>query len=148
MKYMDMAVKDALTGIQKGEGGPFGALVLKDDQVISIGHNTVLKDNDPTAHAEINAIRQACQKLNTYDLKDCVLFATSEPCPMCLSAIIWSNIKTVYFGTNRKEVANIGFRDDFIYNYLDGKEKNILKIENIKSIKCEDLLKKYNNTIY
>lgn len=148
MKYMDMAVKDALTGIQKGEGGPFGALVLKDDQVISIGHNTVLKDNDPTAHAEINAIRQACQKLNTYDLKDCVLFATSEPCPMCLSAIIWSNIKTVYFGTNRKEVANIGFRDDFIYNYLDGKEKNILKIENIKSVKCEDLLKKYNNTIY
>ena len=148
MKYMDMAVKDALTGIQKGEGGPFGALVLKDDQVISIGHNTVLKDNDPTAHAEINAIRQACQKLNTYDLKDCVLFATSEPCPMCLSAIIWSNIKTVYFGTNRKEVANIGFRDDFIYNYLDGKEKNILKIENIKNVKCEDLLKKYNNTIY
>ena len=148
MKYMDMAVKDALTGIQKGEGGPFGALVLKDDQVISIGHNTVLKDNDPTAHAEINAIRQACQKLNTYDLKDCVLFATSEPCPMCLSAIIWSNIKTIYFGTNRKEVANIGFRDDFIYNYLDGKEKNILKIENIKNVKCEDLLKKYNNTIY
>ena len=67
---------------------------------------------------------------------------------MCLSAIIWSNIKTVYFGTNRKEVANIGFRDDFIYNYLDGKEKNILKIENIKNVKCEDLLKKYNNTIY
>ena len=147
-EYMKLAVQEAEYGVNNKEGGPFGAVIIKNDKVVASSHNTVLLDNDPTAHAEVNTIRKACKKLNTYDLSDCILYTTSEPCPMCASAIIWSNIKTVYYGTDRKDVANIGFRDDFIYNYLSGKEANVLNISQLDREKCLDVLNNYKNTIY
>ena len=147
-EYMKLAVQEAEYGVNNKEGGPFGAVIIKNDKVVASSHNTVLLDNDPTAHAEVNTIRKACKELNTYDLSNCILYTTSEPCPMCASAIIWSNIKTVYYGTDRKDVANIGFRDDFIYNYLSGKEANVLNISQLDREKCLDVLNNYKNTIY
>ena len=94
------------------------------------------------------AIRDACRTLNTYDLTGCKIYTTSEPCPMCLGAIIWSNIKEVYYSTNRKDVDEIGFRDEDIYDYLEGKNNKIIKLEKIENDKCEKLLDSYKNTIY
>ena len=147
-EYMKLAVQEAEYGVNNKEGGPFGAVIIKNDKVVASSHNTVLLDNDPTAHAEVNTIRKACKELNTYDLSNCILYTTSEPCPMCASAIIWSNIKTVYYGTDRKDVANIGFRDDFIYNYLSGKEANVLNISQLDREKCLDVLNDYKNNIF
>ena len=112
-------------------GGPFGAAVVKDGKLISVASNTVLRDNDPTAHAEINAIREACKKLGTYDLTGCELYATGAPCPMCLSAIIWANIKKVYYSGTPEEAAEIGFRDDFIYSFIksDGQDISVLEMK-------------------
>ncbi len=147
-EYFDKAIELAKEGVKNLEGGPFGAVVVKNNQIIGYGNNKVLKEKDPTAHAEIVAIRDACKRLNTYDLTHCVIYSTSEPCPMCLSAIIWANIKEIYFVTNRKEVAKIGFRDDMIYNYLENKEKDILEIHQIQNKKCQELLESYNNELY
>ena len=100
------------------DGGPFGAVVVKDGAVISEGWNTVTSTNDPTAHAEINAIRSACRALNMYDLTGCVIYSTTEPCPMCLSAIYWARCDALYFGNTRDDAARIGFDDAFIYEEL------------------------------
>lgn len=149
MNYLEEAVKLALKGIEKEEGGPFGAVVVNSKgYIIGYGNNQVLKQKDPTAHAEVVAIRDACRTINSYDLTGCTIYTTSEPCPMCISAIIWSNIKEIYYGTNRKEVAKIGFRDDLIYNYLEGHEKDIIKIEKIENKECKSLLNEYKDTIY
>ena len=94
---MRLCIEEAVNGVNQGEGGPFGAVILKDGELIAVAHNTVIKTNDPTAHAEINAIRQASQKLQRFDLSDCILVTSSEPCPMCLSAIMWAGIKKVYY---------------------------------------------------
>ncbi len=147
-EYFDKAIELAKIGVKNLEGGPFGAVVVKDNKIIGYGNNKVLKEKDPTAHAEIIAIRDACKRLNTHDLTGCVIYSTSEPCPMCLSAIIWANIKEIYFGTNRKEVAEIGFRDDMIYNYLENKEKGILEIHQIENKECQELLESYNHEFY
>lgn len=146
--YMNEACIEANKGLENKDGGPFGAVIVKDDEIIASGHNTVLATKDPTAHAEVNAIRKASKILNNYDLSECILYTTSEPCPMCMSAIIWANIKTVYYGTDRKEVANIGFRDDYIYEYLKDKNDIDIKKEQLKTEECEKLLKSYKNTIY
>ena len=103
MNYLNEAIKEANIGLENNLGGPFGAVIVKDNIIIGRGCNKVLKDHDPTAHAEISAIRDACNYLGTHDLTDCVIYTTSESCPMCLSAIMWANIKTIYFGTDRKE---------------------------------------------
>ena len=147
-EYFDKAIELAELGVKNLEGGPFGAVIVKDGKIVGYGNNKVLKEKDPTAHAEVMAIRDACKKLNTHDLKGCVIYTTSEPCPMCLSAIIWSNIKEIYFATDRKEVAKIGFRDDMIYNYLENKEKDILEIHQVENKKCYELLENYNNELY
>ena len=147
--YFEEAIKAARNGMTNGEGGPFGAVVVdKNGKIVGVGNNKVLISNDPTAHAEVTAIRDACKNLNTYDLTGCIIYTTSEPCPMCLSAIIWANIKDIYFSTDRKEVASIGFRDDYIYNYLEGKKKDVLNIKKIENIDCKKLLNDYQNTIY
>ena len=100
--YLEEAEKEAMIGMNNQEGGPFGAVIIdKNKTIIAKAHNQVLKTNDPTAHAEILAIRMACKKLNTKNLSDCIIYSTCEPCPMCLSAIIWANIKKVYYGSNR-----------------------------------------------
>ena len=147
-KYLNEAIKEARIGMNNQEGGPFGAVVVKDGKIIGASHNQVLLRNDPTAHAEVMAIRDACSNLKTHDLSGAVIYSTSEPCPMCLSAIIWSNIKEVYFGTNRIQVGEIGFRDDKIYEYFENNKKELLKVQEIKSKECEDLLKDYNNKLY
>lgn len=127
--FMEIAKNMAENGMNHNEGGPFGAVIVdKEGNVIAKANNRVLIDHDPTAHAEINAIRLACQKLKTYDLQDYILYTSCEPCPMCLSAIIWSNIQKVYFGCTKKDAANIGFRDDMIYEYFSGKHTTILQL--------------------
>jgi len=147
--YFEEAIKLAKNGIKNKEGGPFGAVVVDNKgRIVGYGNNQVLKNNDPTAHAEVMAIRDACRTLNTYDLTGCKIYTTSEPCPMCLGAIIWSNIKEVYYSTNTKDVDEIGFRDEDIYDYLEGKNNKIIKLEKIENDKCEKLLDSYKNTIY
>ncbi len=147
-EYFDYATMVASKGVLNEEGGPFGAVIVKNGKIVGIGNNKVLLKNDPTAHAEITAIRDACKNLNTYDLTGCIIYSTSEPCPMCLSAIIWSNIKEVYYATTRLEVARIGFRDNLIYDYLENKNKNVIKIKKIENKDCKELLNNYKNKIY
>ena len=139
---MKIANDLALDNLKTNAGGPFGAVVVKNNQIVGKGSNQVLKDNDPTAHAEVTAIRDACRFLNTYDLNGCVLYTTCFPCPMCLSAIIWSNIKKVYYANTKEDAADIGFRDDFIYDYLEKLTNNIQdkSVLNLKSMNREDAL--------
>lgn len=109
--YMMLAVQEARKGISQGHGGPFGAVIVKDGNVIAKGHNQVIELNDPTCHGEMMAIREACKVLGTFDLTGCELYTTSEPCPMCKCAIMWANIKKVYYGCSVEDAAAIGFRD-------------------------------------
>ena len=102
----------------KEDGGPFGCVIVKNNEIISEGFNEVTNKNDPTAHAEIVAIRNACNKLNTFNLKGTQMFTSCEPCPMCLSAVYWSHIDKIYYGNNRKDAAKIGFDDSYIYDEL------------------------------
>ncbi len=118
-KFMQIADELSKQNLLTNAGGPFGAVIVKDDTVVGVGNNHVLENNDPTAHAEVMAIRNACQNLKTFDLTGCELYTSCYPCPMCLSAIIWANIKTVYYGNTKEDAADIVFRDDFIYKYLD-----------------------------
>ena len=124
-------------------GGPFGAVIVKDGRIISIEHNTVIESKDATAHAEINAIRNASKKLNTHDLSGCILYTSAEPCPMCLSAIIWANIKKVYYANTKKDANDIGFRDDIIYEYIKGNNKSILELQHIKSEEALEVFNKF-----
>lgn len=123
-------------------GGPFGAVIVKNGEIISKAHNTVVESCDATAHAEINAIRKASKKLKTHDLEGCVLYTSAEPCPMCLSAIIWANIKEVYYANTSDDADEIGFRDDKIYEYLEGSHKRMLKMHHIKSEEAKEV---FNN---
>jgi tRNA(Arg) A34 adenosine deaminase TadA len=100
-------------------GGPFAALVVRDGEVVSKGINSVAEDNDPTAHAEINAIRSAARKLQRFKLHDCVLFTTCEPCPMCLGAVYWTGIPTIYYGNSKEDAGEYGFDDSFIYRQIE-----------------------------
>ena len=125
-EYMKKAKENAEKGIVNKEGGPFGAVIIDEKgKIIANGNNKVLKNNDPTAHAEIVAIREACKNLNTNDLSNCTMYTSCEPCPMCLSAIIWANIKNVYYACSKKDAAEIGFRDDEIYEFIKGNNKMI-----------------------
>ena len=149
---MNKAIESAVNGIRNKEGGPFGAVITdKEGNIIACGNNKVILNNDPTAHAEVIAIRNACQKLNTYDLSNCIMYTTCEPCPMCLGAIIWSNIKTVYYGCDKVDANNIGFRDDMIYEYLNNRELKLLDMHQINREECMKVFKEYannNGTIY
>lgn len=118
---MELAVCEAKTGIYKQDGGPFGCVIVKNDKVVASGHNHVLVNNDSTCHGEIDAIRKAEQKLNTYDLSGCELYTTGEPCPMCLGAIMWANIDKVYYGCTIKDNEIIGFRDDKFDKMMGGR---------------------------
>ncbi len=110
-EFMDIAILEAYKGIENGHGGPFGAVLVKEGKVLAAGHNTVLKDNDPTHHAEINVISQASAKLRDYDLSGSVIFSTSEPCPMCFSAIHWAKIGKIFYGTEIEEARKLGFNE-------------------------------------
>ena len=127
-EYMKIAKDLANDNLKTNAGGPFGACIVKDGKIIGKGSNHVLANNDPTAHAEVMAIRDACKNINSYDLSDCELYTSCYPCPMCLSAIIWANIKKVYYGNTKEDAADIGFRDDFIYEFIGKLSEN--KIDN------------------
>ena len=115
MDFMLQAVKEAFFGIRHNHGGPFGAIIVRNGKIIASAHNTVIKTNDPTAHAEVNAVRKAAKKLKRFDLSDCVIYTNCEPCPMCLAAIEWARIKKVYYSQTRIEAEKIGFSDKAIY---------------------------------
>ncbi len=118
-RFIIKAIQLAFDNVKENTGGPFGAVVVKNGEIISTGQNHVTRLNDPTAHAEIQAIREACQKLNTFQLDDCVLYTSCEPCPMCLGAIYWARPKAVYYACTKEEAAAIGFDDQFIYEQLN-----------------------------
>ena len=144
-KYMLSAIEEARLGIKKGDGGPFGACVVKNGEIIALGHNTVLKDNDPTRHGEMNAIKNACAKLNTYDLSGCELYTTGEPCTMCLCACMWANISHIYYACTIEDNEKIGFRDNKFDDLLGGREKMKDYLEQVDRDEGLKLFDEYNN---
>lgn len=147
-KLLIEAAEEAKKGISNGDGGPFGAVIVDSEgKIISKGHNMVLSSHDPTNHAEVVAIREACRKLGTHDLSGYTIYSSCEPCPMCLSAIIWANIKTLYFGATRKDAARAGFRDDAIYEYLADKNYILIR-EKIDNLDCCKVLDDYEGERY
>jgi tRNA(Arg) A34 adenosine deaminase TadA len=133
-KFMREAIALASDGMRRGRGGPFGCVVVRNGEVIARGNNRVTSDNDPTAHAEVTAIREACRKLGKFSLEECELYTSCEPCPMCLAAIYWARIPSVFFANTRADAAAIGFDDDFIYQQIP------LPIER-RSLKMQPLLR-------
>ncbi|MBI3887379.1 MAG: nucleoside deaminase [Opitutae bacterium] len=128
--FMREAIKLAEDGMRGGRGGPFGCVVVRRGEIVGRGNNRVTSTNDPTAHAEVTAIRAACAQLQTYQLTDCELYTSCEPCPMCLAAIYWARIPTVFYGNTRTDAAAIGFDDDFIYQQVPlPPEKRAIKME-------------------
>jgi len=116
--FMARAIELAIENVRSGQGGPFGAVVVKDGNILAEGANRVTATNDPTAHAEVLAIRQACQKLALFELKDCELYTSCEPCPMCLGAIYWTRLARVYYGSYAADASKAGFDDSFIYREI------------------------------
>jgi tRNA(Arg) A34 adenosine deaminase TadA len=117
-RFMREAIHESIVHMRKGAGGPFGAVIAKAGRVVARGHNKVTSTNDPTAHAEVVAIRAACRKLKSFQLTGCTIYSSCEPCPMCWSAIHWAGIRTVYFGNTRRDAAGIGFDDELLYREL------------------------------
>lgn len=132
-EFMRSAIDLSLQNVEKGLGGPFGAVIVKDGEIIAQSANTVTTTNDPTAHSEVATIRLACAKLNTFNLEGCVIYTSCEPCPMCLGAIYWARLDKMYYGNTKQDAANIGFDDAFIYEELD------LKMEDRK-LKSKQIL--------
>lgn len=146
-RVMKMCADKAQRTMRAGIGGPFGAAVVKDGEIISIGSNMVLAQHDPTAHAEVTAIRMACLKLKTHDLSGCELYATGSPCPMCLSAAIWSNIKKVYVSGLPQDADAIGFKDRFMYNFIEAgcNDESVLEIEELDRSTALELYEEYKD---
>ncbi|RBL91613.1 tRNA-specific adenosine deaminase [Chitinophaga flava] len=152
-KFMQHAIALSRRGIEQGDGGPFGSIVVKGDEIIGEGWNQVLCENDPTAHAEVMAIRDACRKLGTFQLTDCEIYTSCEPCPMCLGAIYWARPSRVYYANTKEDAAAINFDDSFIYREIavPHEEKKIPLIE----LRDEEALKVFqqwvgmnNNTLH
>jgi guanine deaminase len=116
--FMARAIQLSVDGVHSGRGGPFGAVIVRDEKIVAEGMNQVTSTNDPTAHAEVLAIRRACYKLGVFELKDCELYTSCEPCPMCLGAIYWARLSRIYFANTAEDAAQIGFDDSFIYSEL------------------------------
>ncbi|MDD3477756.1 MAG: nucleoside deaminase [Candidatus Izemoplasmatales bacterium] len=145
---MNQAIEQARTTMNQDIGGPFGAAIVDHDgNLIAVASNSVLKDHDATAHAEINAIRKASAQLGTHDLTGCTLYTTAYPCPMCLGAIIWANIKTVIYGCRATDAEAIGFRDDFIYRFIESGRTNgeILSLTEKHRDACLTLFQEYED---
>lgn len=140
--FMQVAIDEAYQGIQAGDGGPFGSVIVKNGEIVGQGHNRVLAENDPTCHGEMEAIRDACKNLGTHDLSGCELYTTAEPCPMCLGAILWSNMSQVYYGCTRQDSAEIGFRDDAFYRQLNGEEETV-SVQEFDRETCLELFNDY-----
>ena len=145
-KFMKLALEEAKRGVSQGDGGPFGAVIVHDGEVIASAHNMVLKNDDPTAHAEVQAIRKACKILKTPLISDCEIYSTCEPCPMCLSAIMWARIPTVYYGCTKEDAGKIGFIDDYIYRVLDGSDDGDLNRISLDRDGCLSLMEEWENS--
>ncbi len=118
-EFIKRAIELSKKGMDNNAGGPFGALVVKNGEIIAEGYNKVTSSNDPTAHAEVVAIREACEKLNSFQLEDCFIYTSCEPCPMCLGAIYWARPKAVFYACTKEDAAEIGFDDQFIYEEIE-----------------------------
>ncbi|MCT1539635.1 MULTISPECIES: nucleoside deaminase [Lysinibacillus] len=146
MDYIQLAVDKTKEGIDKNIGGPFGATIVRGDEIIAVVGNTMMRDTDITAHAEIVAIREASKKLGTMDLSDCVIYATCEPCPMCVGAIIWSGIKEVHYCNTAEDAHVHGFSDMHLRDYLTGKDKSVLNMQKIETTEeCDALFHHFND---
>ncbi len=143
---MQKAIDEAIKGVNQGHGGPFGAVIVKEGKIISTSHNEVLKSNDPTSHAEINAIKKASKKLQTFDLSGCEIYTTCMPCPMCMGAIRWANISTIYYGATSEDADMIGFRDQVFYDESYQNLKNIDRTECLQVFRIWSEMP--NKTIY
>ena len=140
-KYMKRANELAKYSIDNNKGGCFGSVIVKDGVIVGEGYNTVTSDNDPTRHGEINAIKNTCKNMSTFDLSGCELYTSAYPCPMCLGAIMWANIKTVYYGATAQDTCNIGFRDDFMYQWLNNKNEDSLRLIELDRKECVEVQK-------
>lgn len=138
-QFIDEAAQMAIKGIHQNAGGPFGCIIVKNGKIISRGYNQVTSTNDPTAHAEMVAIRQACKSLNSFQLDDCEIYTSCEPCPMCMAAIYWARPSKVYFANTHKDAQSIGFDDQFIYQELSLPiEKRKIEMQHIESVKAKE----------
>lgn len=140
--YMQIAIEEAREGIRNGHGGPFGAVIVKDGEIIAKGHNHVVAYNDPTCHGEIDTIRKACKKLGTFDLSGCELYTSGYPCPMCTGAIMWANIDKVYYGCNTTDTEIIGFRDK---EFEENIPERVKEWEELDRDECLKLYEEYHN---
>ena len=140
-KYMKRANELAKYSMDNNKGGCFGSVIVKDGVIVGEGYNTVTSDNDPTRHGEINAIKNTCKNMSTFDLSGCELYTSAYPCPMCLGAMMWANIKTVYYGATAQDTGNIGFRDDFMYEWLNNKNEDSLRLIEMDRKECVEVQK-------
>lgn len=147
MNFMSIALQEAKLGVKKKHGGPFGAVIVCNNKIVARAHNTVLKDNDPTAHAEINVIRRASKKLKTFDLGNCELYVNCEPCPMCLSAIYWARIKKIFFVCSNSDIKKIGFDDKKIYNSFLNNKPLVKKVV-LNDTNCKEFVLSYKGKKY
>lgn len=146
--YMLEACQEAHEGMNHNHGGPFGAVIVMNGKIIGRGHNRVTSNNDPTAHAEVMAIRDACKNMKNFHLKEAVLYTSCEPCPMCMAAIYWANIKKVYFASNRNDAEKIGFDDKFIYDELQlPLEQRSIEIQHLHEPLAEKVFEKWNEKL-
>lgn len=142
-KFMTMAIEEARNGIRNRHGGPFGSVIVKDGIVIGRGHNRVLSNNDPTCHGEVDAIRDACKRLGTFDLSGTEIYTTGEPCHMCLCACMWANISKIHYGCTIADNGRIGFRDDKFNNLFHGRDKLGDYLVETDRDKCLELFDEY-----
>lgn len=143
-EFIERAIKLSEKGMDNNAGGPFGAVIVKDDKIIAEGYNQVTSSNDPTAHAEIVAIREACKNLNSFQLDGCIIYTSCEPCPMCLGAIYWARPSAVYYACTKEDAAEVGFDDDFIYKEIDaGMENRSIKFINLNREEGKEIFKKW-----
>ena len=140
-KFMKVAIEEAYEGIKHGDGGPFGAVIVKNGEIIGKGHNCVVKEKDPTCHGEMEAIHQACKTLNNFDLTGCDIYTTGQPCPMCLGALLWAHIDNIYFGCDYQDTNDIGFSDEEYNEKMSIKEQK----KYLKQISHEECLKLYED---
>ena len=138
-KYMKRENELAKYSMDNNKGGCFGSVIVKDGVIVGEGYNTVTSDNDPTRHGEINAIKNTCKNMSTFDLSGCELYTSAYPCPMCLGAIMWANIKTVYYGATAQDTGNIGFRYDFMYEWLNNKNEDSLRLIEMDRKECVEV---------
>jgi len=150
--FMHEAIKEAKTGISLGDGGPFGAVIVKNGEIVGRGHNMVVKNNDPTAHAEVMAIRDACSNLKTYDLSGCTIYSTGQPCSMCYSALMWANVQEIYYSCPFEYADNVGFRDTLINEHVTNFNELITNGDITAKVclmhvpECDELYKDWNES--